>query len=426
MFNEDPLIAASGRIDQSRLDGRLIIDMTKGELPHGPSAVIRAAAIRAARDDPARYTAIEGSIEFREAVAAKLERVNRLHFDADEIIACCGANQALDHAIRILIQPGDEAVLIAPFWPLLKTKLDAAHARVVIIETDVEGRYRVSPDALRRSLNKNSRLLFINNPCNPTGQAYSAAELAGLAAVLQDFPNVVVVSDDVYDMSQFDGAPLNILNVCPELKERVIIVNSLSKAHALSGWRIGYAASGRTLRRQMLAAQTISTFGPSSLSQHVGVVALNEGDEAVRQSRLALKQRHDRLLAAISDMPECHAIPSDGSFYTFVGINHQGGLQPCDDVGIASRLLAQEGLAVAPGSHFGAPGHLRLSYALDDVSLNDAIERLANFFHVGEPLWIIGGGRSGEGPENMPQAAPVVRPSASEGRIQPVIPRRLA
>lgn len=377
----DHFIAYSNRIDELVYRGLDIVNMCKGEFDGGPPDRVREAISKATRDWPAQYTDISGTPALKSAISAKLIRDNDLHFEPNEILVTCGANQALYNAMRALLSVGDEAILVAPYWPPFVAKLHASGAVVVVVSTDASDNFLLTPEALSRTLSDRSTLLVLNSPCNPTGQAYTMAQLRELGDVILRHPNLSVLCDDVYEATHFKGRPINLLNACPELRSRTVIVSSLSKAYGMSGWRIGYATASPELVARMICVQTLTTFNASSLAQAGAVAALNDcPDHPVAVQRI-LKKRHDRMLASLrlySGIKVCEAV---GAFYLFPEVSSfYRHFEVDNDLDLAEYLLDTTGLAVVPGSVFGAPGHIRLCFAIGDEKIDRAIAAMAAAF----------------------------------------------
>ena len=372
-------MAITARAAELRRTGHDVIGLAAGEPDFDTPEHIRAAAVRAIDEGATRYTPVDGTPQLKDAIAAKLRRDNGLDYDASEIIVSSGAKQCLFNLMAAVLDSGDEVVIPAPYWVSYPDMALLADAVPEIVETDRDERFKMTPDALEAALNDRTRLVVLNSPSNPTGTAYTPGELATLGEVLAGYPDVLVVSDDIYEHLAWDRDPAgNILMSCPELKERTVVVNGVSKAYAMTGWRIGYAAGPAPLVAAMRKIQSQSTSNPCSISQAAAVAAL-EGDQGcVARMREAFRERHDYVVQRLDAMPGVRCATGDGTFYCFPevreAIRRIDGVR--NDVELAEHLLAEARVALVPGSAFGTSGHLRLSFAAGMETLATAMDRL--------------------------------------------------
>lgn len=376
-------LAVTTEIARLRAGGTEVIDFGAGEPDFPTPERIRRAAVAALEGGATRYTPVMGTARLREAIAAKLERVNGLSYDVDETLATCGGKHALFEAFQALFDPGDEVLLPAPFWVSYRDMLVLAGARPVVLETDAETGFKLSPAQLEAAIRSSTRGLILNSPANPTGAAYTEAELAALGDVLASHPNVFVISDDVYEMLYYEGPrPRHLLALHPELRHRTLIVNSVSKTYAMTGWRLGYAAGPPLLIRAMGKIQGQCTSNPAAVSQAAAVEALTGGQDEVETMVAEFRWRRDYLIERFSRLPGFRCVKPAGAFYAFPDVSEllmaswRG-----ERLGSAGRLcqflLAEARVAVVAGDDFGAPTHLRFSYATSRPDLErgfDAIE----------------------------------------------------
>ncbi len=350
-----------------------IINLGTGEPDFDTPEHIRDAAHAAIDSGKTRYTAISGTAELKAAIRDKLRRENGLEYGDADILVSGGAKQSIFNLCQAWLDEGMEAIVPAPYWVSYPEMVRLAGAEPVIARADYDSGFKLTPTSLEAALTKRSRLLLLNSPCNPTGAAYSAAELGRLGEVLEDWPEVLVVADDIYEHIRLDGGEhATFAAVCPSLAERCVTVNGVSKVYAMTGWRIGYAAGPRWLIEAMTTVQSQSTSNPCSVSQAAAVAALNGSQEPIVGMVEAYRARHAAVVAALNaiDGVRCH--PSAGTFYAFPeirGATRKLGLE--GDIDLCERLLEQARVALVPGSAFGAPGFVRLSFAagLDDLEI---------------------------------------------------------
>ena len=361
-----------------RAEGRDIISLGTGEPDFDTPAHIRAAAIDAINAGQTRYTPIDGTAALKQAIQRKFARDNDLDFDTSEIVVSCGAKQALFNLCLALLGPGDEAIVPAPYWVSYPDMVRLAGAQPVFVEGGIEQDFKITPDQLAAAISGRTRLLFLNSPSNPTGACYTKAELGALGAVLEKYPDVVVAADDIYE--HIHWAPerfATIAQACPALADRTVTTNGVSKAYAMTGWRIGYAAGPAELISAMTTIQSQSTTNPCSVSQAAAVAALDGDQACIATMVAAYRERHDYVVDALNEIPGFACRPGEGTFYAFPKVQCAiDGLDMESDVDFAAFLLKQADVAVVPGSAFGAPGYIRLSFACSMDALKESIRRL--------------------------------------------------
>ena len=370
--------AVLARAVQMLANGHDVISLAAGEPDFDTPEHIRSAAIQAIHAGETRYTPTDGTAALKAAIKAKFARDNRLAFEAAEIIVSSGAKQSLYNLCVAILDPGDELVVPAPCWVSYPDMARLAGAEAVLVPTALENGFRMTPQQLRAALTPESRLLVLNSPCNPTGTAYGRDELIAFGEVLRDFPRVVIAADDIYEHIYWRTEPFaSMATVCPWLADRTVTINGVSKAYAMTGWRIGYAAGPATIIAAMNTVQSQSTTNPSSISQAAAVAALNGPQDAVAEMCATYRRRHDWLVEALNSLPGVRCVPGDGSFYAFARVQDAvEALGLTDDTALAAHLLDSAGVAVVPGSAFAAPGHLRFSFAASIRKLEAAVERL--------------------------------------------------
>ena len=374
-----PTLAVTAKAAELKAAGRDIIALSAGEPDFDTPEHIKEAAIKAIRDGKTKYTAAGGMPELKQAVADKFRRENDLAYNPDQVLVSCGAKHSIYNVMQALLNPGDEVIIPSPYWVSYPDMVKLAGAEPMVIRAGIRQRFKITGKQLERSITENTRLVMFNSPSNPTGVSYSDTELAELAAVLVEHPEIVVLTDDIYEHILWgqDGFR-NILNVCPELADRTVVVNGVSKAYSMTGWRIGYLGGPQALVKAAQKIQSQSTSNPSSVSQYAALAALNGDQTYINESTAIFKQRHDFVLAGLNAIDGVECTASDGTFYSFP--NMQGVIDKLDgiknDVELGEYLLEQAEVALVPGSAFGAKGYMRLSYATSMENLETAIERL--------------------------------------------------
>jgi len=372
-------IAMSMKAAELKAQGRDVISLSMGEPDFDTPEHIRAAAIEAINSGKTRYTAVDGTPELKQAIIEKLTRDNKLDYKPDQILVSNGAKQSIYNLLQATIDPGNEVLIPAPYWVSYPDMVRLADGEPVILKTTPETNSLITPAQLAASITPQTRMLMLNSPSNPTGQAYSREQLAKLGEVLLEHPRIMICSDDIYEHIWWADEPFtSIGEVVPELKDRLIVVNGVSKGYAMTGWRIGYAAGHPDLIKQMRKVQGQSTSNPCSVSQAAATDALAGDQSCVVDMCTAFRQRHDWLQPALDALPGVSCRPGMGAFYLFADFS--GAIEALglsDDLELAEFLLEKAGVASVPGTAFGAPGHLRLSFACGLETLQAAVERIA-------------------------------------------------
>ncbi|AIT63572.1 pyridoxal phosphate-dependent aminotransferase [Coxiella burnetii] len=360
--------------------GHDVISLSAGEPDFDTPDFIKQSAIKAIQEGFTKYTNVDGTPALKAAIVHKLKRDNHLNYEPSEILVSGGAKQSIYNALMGTLNAGDEAIIPAPYWVSYPPMVQLAEAKPIIISATIDQNFKLTPGQLSQAITPQSRLLILNSPNNPSGVAYTESELKALADVLMEHPQILILSDEIYEYILWgQNRFVNILNICPELRDRTIIINGASKAYAMTGWRIGYAAGPKSIIQAMKKIQSQSTSSPNSIAQVAATTALGaqRGDFAYMYE--AYKTRHDLVLKALNQMKGVHCIPADGAFYLFPDVSaaiQQLGLE--DDIKLGTYLLDKTKVAVVPGSAFGSPGHVRLSCATSTEKLQEALERLAS------------------------------------------------
>ena len=372
-------ITVSMKAAELRAQGRDIISLGFGEPDFDTPDHIKKAAIDAIWEGKTKYPPVDGTRELKSAIARKLQADNQLEFDTRQIIVSNGAKQSLSNLLTSLLNPDDEVILPAPYWVSYPDMIKLAEGQPVILNATAENGFKITAKQLEASITDQTRLLIINSPSNPTGKVYSEAEYRELADVLLEYPKIMIVCDDIYEHIYWGEKPfLTLLNVCPELSDRTVIINGVSKAYAMTGWRIGYAAGPQEMITAMLKVQGQSTSGACSISQAAATAALEGPQDCITEMRAEYKSRYEYLLEALNGIDGVECEDCDGAFYAFPSFKAIIERIPDmrDDVELAAWMLEHAGVAMVPGTAFGAPGHLRLSFATSMENLQSCIQRI--------------------------------------------------
>lgn len=377
-IESSPTTAMNAKAKALKDQGRDIINLSVGEPDFDTPDFIKEAAIQALKDGFTKYTNDDGFPALKKAIAHKLQRDNGLEYTLDQIIATSGAKQAIYNAALATLNHGDEAIIPAPYWVSYPQMVKMAEATSVIIEAGISQQFKITAEQLEKAITPRTRWLVLNSPSNPSGMAYTAEELTAIAKVLLKHPQILILSDDIYEYILWSQDHfVNIVNVCPELQSRTIVVNGVSKAYAMTGWRLGYAAGPADIIQAMKKIQSQSTTCPNSITQAATAVALMADPNRLNYMKEAFKIRHDLMYHAFSRMPGVQCIPADGTFYLFPRIaDAMKNLGFQSDLEFGSYLLDKANVAGVPGSAFGMPGYIRFSYATSETLLQKAINQI--------------------------------------------------
>jgi aspartate aminotransferase len=379
-----PSTSAADRANELRRNGKSIVNLVVGEPDFDTPAHIRLAAAQAMDKGATRYTLMAGTVELRRAIAAKMERDSGLVYALDEIIATAGAKSAIYSALAITLEAGDEVIIPAPYWVSYPDMTLACDGKPVIVVCPEESGFKLTPAQLDTAITSRTRWLLINSPSNPTGAAYSLREFRALADVLARHPHVLVMTDDIYEHIRFDGQPTaHFLQAAPELRDRTLVINSLSKTYAMTGWRIGYATGPRDLVQALDTLLSQSTGNCCSISQAAAVVALSGDQSFVAECVAIYKQRRDATLARINRIPGLRCSVPVGAFYLYaccaglIGRRTSKGAVLEDDSDVVMYLLDSVGVAVVAGTAYGLSPYFRLSIATSIDILEEGCQRIA-------------------------------------------------
>lgn len=370
--------AVLGLAAELREAGRDVISLGAGEPDFDTPQHIKEAAMQAIRDGHTKYTAIDGTSQLKSAIQRKFERDNGLHYDPDQILVSCGAKHTLFNACMAILSAGDEAIIPAPYWVSYPDMVRVADGIPVVIDTGIEDGFKVTPEKLAAAITKRTRILFLNSPSNPTGSCYSRAELEALGEVLASHPHIVVLADDIYEHIYWADEPFcSIATACPDLVDRVVTINGVSKCYAMTGWRIGYAGGPRKVIKAMKTIQSQITSNPSSVSQVAAAAALDGDQACVAEMLKAYKARSDYIVGALNEVPGFECREGEGAFYAFpkvTGAIEALGLH--DDAALVKQVLESGTVVMVPGTPFGAPGYVRISFACSIEELEEAVRRI--------------------------------------------------
>lgn len=372
----------SAKAKELKRQGQSVISLSAGEPDFNTPDHICDAAVGAIRDGFHGYTMNTGTPELREAITDKLQRDNGLDYDPGQIVCTNGAKQALGFSILALVDPGDEVVVPAPYWVSYPEMVKLAGGKPVVVRTSFENNYKMTPGQLRNALSGETKALFLCSPSNPTGTCYTREELMELASVLKDYPNVVILSDEIYEYIVFERKHIGILQAAPELKDRTLLINGFSKGFAMTGWRLGYLAGPEDITGSIAKIQSQETSAPSTISQKAGEAAYRNDLSAVESMRDQFHKRRDYLVSELNSINGINCFTPSGAFYLFPDISAYLGKQTPDGEGIESStdlclyLLENHGLAAVPGDAFGEPNGIRFSYASSMEELREGAKRL--------------------------------------------------
>ena len=381
-----PTIAVSTRAQEMKADGRDVINLGSGEPDFDTPQHIKDAASVAMQNGQTKYTAVGGTAALKKSVCDKLQRENNLDYTPSQIIVSTGAKHSIFNLMLAVLDDGDEVVIPAPYWVSYPDMALLAGGVPVIATASASNHYKITPQQLKDALSPKTKLVMLNSPSNPSGALYSQDELAALAAVLQDYPHVLIATDDIYEHLRYDGRPFaTILNACPELGARVIVINGVSKSYAMTGWRIGYAAGDKTIIGAMTKIQSQGTSNPCSIAQAAAVAALDGGIECVAPMLSAFTERRNFVRNGLNDTKGIQCGDIQGAFYAFADaseaitrLHKDGIIDEATDLSFCAYLLEKAEVAAVPGSAFGIDNHFRISFAAADDLLKEAVKRIQN------------------------------------------------
>lgn len=374
-------LKVTGRAKELKREGKSIVSLSAGEPDFRTPDHICNAAIRAIENGQHGYTMNTGTPELREAIVAKLKRDNALDYDPSQIVCSNGAKQSIGFALLAILDPGDEVIIPAPYWVSYPEMTRLGEGKPVIVRTSFEDEYKLSPAQLEKAITDRTKALILCSPSNPTGSCYTTEELQGLAEVLRKYPDVLIISDEIYEYIVFDGDHVSILNVAEDLKERTILINGFSKGFAMTGWRLGYLAADPRIVQAVSKIQSQETSAPSTISQAAGLAAYQGDLSQVLTMREEFRKRKEFMVQKLNSLEGIKCFSPGGAFYVFPDISAYIGSRKPDGTRVESStdlclyLLDEYGLAVVPGDAFGEPEGLRMSYAASMTELEDAMRR---------------------------------------------------
>jgi aspartate aminotransferase len=380
-----PTLAVTARAAKLKAEGKDIIGLGAGEPDFDTPQHIKDAAIAAIHKGFTKYTAVGGTPSLKAAVIAKFKRDNGLDYTAKQILVSCGGKQSFFNLALAVINAGDEVIIPAPYWVSYPDIVLIAEGKPVIVQAGIEQGFKMTPAQLEAAITTKTRMVVINSPSNPSGAVYTLEELQGLGAVLRKHPDILIATDDMYEhIALTDAKFVNILNACPDLYPRTMVLNGVSKAYAMTGWRIGYAGGPEHIITAMENVQSQSTSNPTSISQMAAEAALNGDQGCIAPMLKAFRERHVFVVTELNKIPGLKCIMAGGAFYAFpdasaaiAKLHKKGVLKDANDIALSEYLLVEAGVAVVPGSAFGSEGYLRLSFATSMGNLQKALERMA-------------------------------------------------
>ena len=378
-----PTLAVDARAKALRAAGEDIINLGAGEPDFDTPEHIKAAAVQAIAEGQTKYTPVDGTAGLKQAAIDKFQRDNGLTYAPEQILVSSGGKQSFYNLAQALLNEGDEVIIPAPYWVSYPDMVLLADGTPVVVSAGIEQNFKILPEQLEAAITDRTRLLVLNSPSNPTGVSYRKAELEALAEVLLRHPHVLIATDDMYEHILWTDEPFcNIVMACPELYDRTIVLNGVSKAYSMTGWRIGYAGGPAKLIGAMKKTQSQSTSGACSIAQAAAQQALEGDQTCIADMVTAFKERHDWLLEALNGLPGVSCLPSDGTFYAFPDMREAIAEAGCDDdIAFSELLLNEAKVALVPGSPFGAPGHMRLSYATSMEMLESSVSRISDLLN---------------------------------------------
>jgi len=383
-IKESPTLAVTARAARLKAEGRDIIGLGAGEPDFDTPQHIKDAAKKAIDSGFTKYTPVAGIPGLKKAIVEKFKRENGFDYTTNEVIVGVGGKQCIFNLALAVLNPGDEVIVPAPYWVSYADIAIVAEARPIIVECGIEQGFKLTPAQLEAAITPQTKLFMINSPSNPTGSVYTLEELKALGEVLKKHPRVLIATDDMYEHINLTGTPfVNILNANPDLKSRTIVLNGVSKAYAMTGWRIGYAAGPAHIIKAMEILQSQSTSNPTSIAQVAAQAAL-EGDQGCLEPMIkAFRERHTYVVDRFNKMPGLKCLRAGGAFYAFpdareviTRLHAAGKLKEATDLALSDYLLETVGVAVVPGSAFGADGYFRISFATSMDNLRNALDRI--------------------------------------------------
>lgn len=376
-----PTLVITAKAQELKRAGKDIISLGAGEPDFDTPEHIKAAGIAAIQNGQTRYTAVDGTADIKEAIIAKFKRDNGLSYEMNQILVSSGGKQSFYNLCQAALNDGDEVIIPAPYWVSYPDMALLAGGEPVILEAGIEQGFKITATQLEEAITEKTKMVVINSPSNPTGAVYSADELIAIGAVLAKHPQIIIASDDMYEHIMLGEAKfVNILEVCPGLTDRTVVMNGVSKAYSMTGWRIGYAGGPVELIAGMRKVQSQSTSNPCSISQAAATEALNASQDCIQVMLVEFKKRHLYVVDRINAIPGFKCIKADGAFYAFMDITEAMQSKGyTSDAEFVADILEQQLVAVVPGSAFGLDNHMRISFATSMENLTNALDRIEAF-----------------------------------------------
>ena len=374
-------MALTSKANELRQKGEDIIVLTVGEPDFDTPKYIKDSAKIAIDNGMTKYTAVDGTLSLKKAIIKKFKSENNLDYGLDEVVVSAGCKQSIFNFLQVIIDNGDEVIIPQPYWVSYADMVKYSGGVPVMLETEYENNFNINIDKFKSLINEKTKLFMINSPNNPSGKYYDSKLLNELASVLLNHKNIFISSDDIYEHIHWSDEKFhNILNVAPLLKERTVILNGVSKAYSMTGWRIGYAAGNKEIIKKMKTLQSQSTSCASSISQAAAEAALSNACLELPDMNKQYKERHDFVVSELNQIEGVECKPTDGTFYVFPSFKNfiEKSEIVSNDKELALYILEKSKVAVVPGSAFGIEGHIRISIAIDIDSLKNAMERLKN------------------------------------------------
>lgn len=373
-----PTLAVTAKAGELKAQGKDVLSLGAGEPDFDTPQHIKDAAQKAMDAGFTKYTAVGGTPSLKKAIVDKMRRDNALDYKPNQVLVSCGGKQSCYNLCMAYLNATDEVIIPAPYWVSYPDMVLLADATPVILSTTAATRFKITPAQLEAAITPRTRMIFLNSPSNPSGMAYTRAELVALGEVLRKYPNILIATDDMYEKILWTADPYsNIINACPDLYDRTIVIHAVSKTYSMTGWRIGWACGPAKLITAMADIQSQSTSNPNSIAQVAAEAALNGSQDCVETMRLAFKRRHDKLVVDLNTIPGVSCLAGDGTFYVFPNVEGLMAKLGCKtDLELSDKLLNEALVAVVPGSAFGAAGHLRLSFATSDKVLDGCVARI--------------------------------------------------
>ena len=383
LIKPSPTMAVSKLAAELKAAGKDVIGLGAGEPDFDTPDHIKRAAIEAIKNGQTKYTAVDGTPKLKKAVSDKFQRDNNIKYNIDEIIISVGGKQVLFNALLSSINPGDEVIIPSPYWVSYPDMVALAGGKPIIVEGKSKNNFKIMPEDIKDKISTKTKWIIINSPSNPTGSSYSKKELKNIGDLLINYKNIFIMSDDIYEKIIYDDNKFyTIAEVVPELKDRILTVNGVSKAYAMTGWRIGYAGGPKTLISAMAKLQSQSTSNPSSISQAAALAALEGPEDFLSERNAQFKIRRNMVVEKLNKCKGIHCLLPTGAFYVYpsckglIGKQTPAGQIINNSIDFSSYLLEEVGVAVVPGSAFGADFFFRISYATSDSILVEACNRI--------------------------------------------------